>query len=151
MSLYIPFQQANRGTQVNLTGGIQANSACSGIIPAIPRLGFPGLCLSDAGNGVRSTDFVSSWPSGLSVGASWNRDLARKRAVAMAGEFRTKGVNVALGPVVGPLGRIATGGRNWEGGFLPYLSITPGGAYPLNNTSNHRIFKRSLPLRRIGT
>lgn len=41
--------------------------------------------------------------------------MARQRANAMAGEFRTKGVNVALGPVVGPLGRIAEGGRNWEG------------------------------------
>jgi beta-glucosidase len=46
---------------------------------------------------------------------SWNKDLARQRANAMAGEFRTKGVNVALGPVVGPLGRIAEAGRNWEG------------------------------------
>lgn len=46
---------------------------------------------------------------------SWNKDLARQRANAMAGEFRTKGVNVALGPVVGPSGRIAEGGRNWEG------------------------------------
>jgi beta-glucosidase len=33
----------------------------------------------------------------------------------MGKEFRAKGVNVALGPVVGPLGRIAKGGRNWEG------------------------------------
>jgi len=33
----------------------------------------------------------------------------------MANEFKVKGVNIALGPVVGPLGRIATGGRNWEG------------------------------------
>jgi hypothetical protein len=33
----------------------------------------------------------------------------------MAQEFRAKGVNIALGPVVGPLGRVATGGRNWEG------------------------------------
>jgi hypothetical protein len=47
--------------------------------------------------------------------SSWNKDLARQRANAMAGEFRTKGVNVALGPVVGPLGRIAEAGRNWEG------------------------------------
>ena len=40
----------------------------------------------------------------------------------MGGEFRTKGVNVALGPVVGPLGRIADGGRNWEGfSNDPYL------------------------------
>lgn len=37
-------------------------------------------------------------------------------------EFRVKGVNIALGPVVGPLGRVATGGRNWEGFAAdPYL------------------------------
>lgn len=33
----------------------------------------------------------------------------------MGGEFKAKGVNVALGPVIGPLGRLAKGGRNWEG------------------------------------
>lgn len=33
----------------------------------------------------------------------------------MGGEFKTKGVNVMLGPVVGPLGRVVEGGRNWEG------------------------------------
>ena len=33
----------------------------------------------------------------------------------MGGEFRTKGVNIALGPVISPLGRMAEGGRNWEG------------------------------------
>jgi beta-glucosidase len=35
----------------------------------------------------------------------------------MGREFRTKGVNVLLGPVVAPLGRMAEGGRNWEGEF----------------------------------
>ena len=42
----------------------------------------------------------------------------------MGGEFRKKGATIALGPLlVGPLGRIALGGRNWEG-FInnPYLS-----------------------------
>lgn len=40
----------------------------------------------------------------------------------MGGEFRTKGANVALGPVVSPLGRVAVGGRNWEGfSNDPYL------------------------------
>lgn len=38
--------------KVNLTAGITADSSCSGIIPAIPRVGFPGLCVTDAGNGV---------------------------------------------------------------------------------------------------
>ncbi|KAI0191870.1 glycoside hydrolase superfamily [Astrocystis sublimbata] len=103
-------------------GGFGGASACSGTIDAIPRVNFTGMCLSDAGNGLRSTNFVSAWPSGLSVGASWNRDLAKKRAVGMGNEFRAKGVHIALGPVVGPLGRIANSGRNWEG-FAndPYL------------------------------
>lgn len=38
----------------NLTAGMSANNSCSGNINAIPRLGFPGLCLSDAGNGLVS-------------------------------------------------------------------------------------------------
>jgi hypothetical protein len=29
---------------------------------------------------------------------SWNKNLAYERALAMGGEFRTKGVNVALRP-----------------------------------------------------
>ncbi|KAJ8133189.1 hypothetical protein O1611_g434 [Lasiodiplodia mahajangana] len=108
--------------KVNLTGGISVDSSCSGVIPSIPRVNFTGLCLSDAGNGPRTTNFVSSWPAGLSVGASWNRELAHKRAVGMGGEFRAKGVNILLGPVVGPLGRIASSGRNWEGfSNDPYL------------------------------
>ncbi|KAF4636740.1 hypothetical protein G7Y89_g1329 [Cudoniella acicularis] len=99
-----------------------APNGCSGNIPAITRLGFPGLCLQDAGNGVRGTDFVNGYPSGLHVGASWNKDLAYQRALAMGGEFRTKGVNIALGPVVGPLGRVSLSGRNWEGfSNDPYL------------------------------
>lgn len=33
----------------------------------------------------------------------------------MGSEYHKKGVNVLLGPVVGPIGRVAEGGRNWEG------------------------------------
>jgi beta-glucosidase len=65
---------------------------------------------------------VNAYASGISVGASWNKNLAYQRARAMGGEFRTKGANVALGPVVGPLGRVVEGGRNWEGfSNDPYL------------------------------
>lgn len=54
---------------------------------------------------------------------SWNRNLTRKRAAAMGAEFKKKGVNVLLGPVVGPVGRVVFGGRNWEGfGADPYLA-----------------------------
>nr|WAP05612.1 beta-glucosidase [Talaromyces funiculosus] len=41
----------------------------------------------------------------------------------MAAEFREKGAHVALGPVAGPLGRSALGGRNWEG-FSPDPYLT---------------------------
>ncbi|SRR6266536_3011527 len=101
--------------KANITVGYPHSTGCSGETGSVPRLDWPGLCLSDAGNGLRGTDFVNGWPSGLHVGASWNRDLAYNRALRMGGEFKTKGVNVALGPVVGPLGRVARGGRNWEG------------------------------------
>ncbi|KAI6291423.1 hypothetical protein MCOR34_010176 [Pyricularia oryzae] len=108
--------------KVLLTGGVTSNTGCAGWISNITRLGFPGMCLQDAGNGLRSTDFVTAWSSGISVGASWNRDLALQRAEGMGSEYRTKGVNILLGPVVGPLGRIANGGRNWEGfSNDPYL------------------------------
>ncbi|EFX04489.1 beta-glucosidase [Grosmannia clavigera kw1407] len=109
--------------KVNLTAGITPTTGCSGSVPAIPRLDFPGLCLTDAGNGVRGTDFVSAWPSGLHVGASWNKALALKRGKAMGKEALKKGVNTLLGPVVGPMFRLAEGGRNWEGFAAdPYLS-----------------------------
>lgn len=107
----------------NVTLGFQDSSTgCVGISGSVPRLGFPGFCLQDAGNGVRDTDGVNAYASGVSVGASWNASLAYQRAQYMGAEFKRKGVNVALGPVVGPIGRIAEGGRNWEGFAAdPYL------------------------------
>ncbi|KAJ5129345.1 beta-glucosidase M [Penicillium bovifimosum] len=109
--------------KVSLTAGVQSKTGCSGFVPAIPRVNFPGLCVSDAGNGLRGTDFVSSYPSGIHAGASWNRDLTYTRGLEMGKEFYKKGVNVLLGPVVGPAGRVVQGGRNWEGiSTDPYLS-----------------------------
>ncbi|KUJ23645.1 putative beta-glucosidase M [Mollisia scopiformis] len=108
--------------KANITVGYTPMTGCSGETGSVPRLNWPGVCLSDAGNGLRATDFVNGWPSGVHVGAAWNRNLAYQRALHMGGEFKKKGVNVALGPVVGPLGRVAEGGRNWEGiSNDPYL------------------------------
>ncbi|RYC55604.1 hypothetical protein CHU98_g10607, partial [Xylaria longipes] len=104
------------------TGTTGTLNGCSGNIAAIDRMNFTGLCLTDAGQGVRATDFVSGFPSGIHVGASWNKALARSRAESMGLEFRVKGANIALGPVVGPVGRVVGGGRNWEGFSVdPYL------------------------------
>lgn len=96
---------------------------CVGNIAPIPRLGFSGLCLQDGPLAIRQAVYASVFPAELSVAASWDRSLAHQRALLMADEFRGKGSHIALGPVVGPLGRSAFGGRNWEG-FSPdtYLS-----------------------------
>lgn len=108
----------------NVTLGVREHgTGCVGVSGGVPRLGYPGLCLHDAGNGVRNTDGVNAYSSGLHVGASWNSSLAYQRAQFMGAEFKKKGVNVALGPVVGPLQRIASGGRAWEGfGSDPHLN-----------------------------
>lgn len=46
----------------------------------------------------------------------------RARGLAMGREHYSKGVHVALGPMMN-MGRVAEGGRNWEGfGADPYLS-----------------------------
>ncbi|KAJ4409671.1 hypothetical protein N0V91_002592, partial [Didymella pomorum] len=51
----------------------------------------------------------------------------RRRGVAIGEEFRGKGVNIHLGPSVGPLGRKPRGGRNWEGfGSDPVLQAFGG-------------------------
>jgi beta-glucosidase len=57
----------------------------------------------------------------------WKRSLLRARGIAMGQEHVGKGVNVALGPMMN-IGRVAQGGRNWEGfGADPFLASV--GAY----------------------
>lgn len=68
-------------------------------------------------------DFVSVFPAGVNVAATWDRGLAYQRGQAMGAEHAAKGVDVQLGPVAGPLGRSPEGGRNWEG-FSPDPVLT---------------------------
>ncbi|WPH04783.1 glycoside hydrolase family 3 protein [Acrodontium crateriforme] len=115
-------QMTNEEKNIILYGSSTSNG-CVGFTGTIPRLGFPGICFQDAENGVRTANLVNGYPAQLSVGSSWNRTLAYHRARFIGAEFKAKGANVALGPVAGPLGRIAKGGRNWEGfSNDPYLA-----------------------------
>ncbi|KAJ4235417.1 hypothetical protein NW760_004958 [Fusarium oxysporum] len=100
---------------------------CIGNIYPIPRLNFSGLCLHDGPVAIRAVDYSSTFPSGVTVAASWDKALMYERYLAMGREFRGKGAHVALAPSVGPLGRVVFGGRNWEG-FSPdpYLSGDAG-------------------------
>ncbi|KAI0977504.1 glycoside hydrolase family 3 protein [Xylaria arbuscula] len=101
--------------KVNITAGTGLYMGpCVGNTGSVPRLGFPNLCLQDGPLGVRTTDNTTAFPAGITTGATWSKDLIYQRGVALGEEFRGKGINVYLGPVVGPLGREPRGGRSWE-------------------------------------
>ncbi|KAK9469439.1 glycosyl hydrolase family 3 N terminal domain-containing protein [Lipomyces arxii] len=109
--------------KVNITSGTGWQMGpCVGNTGSIPRLGFPSLCLQDSPTGIRYTDLNTVFPAGLATGATFNKDLMYLRAKAMAQENKAKGINVLLGPCMGPIGRAPEGGRNWEAfGSDPYL------------------------------
>ncbi|KAF7894678.1 uncharacterized protein EAF01_010128 [Botrytis porri] len=70
-----------------------------------------------AKKGIRKSN-ISCWYSYYSRALkemSHLKDAGSSRYSLNAGEFSALGINVVLGPVVGPLGRVAQGGRNWEG------------------------------------
>ena len=95
---------------------------CVGNIAANEKHGFPGLCLEDSPLGVRFTDLNSVFPAGVTTAATFSSELTYKRGKAMGEEFKSKGVNVALGPGMN-MHRAAAAGRNWEmAGADPYLS-----------------------------
>jgi len=77
--------------------------------------------LVDMANGILIEllgDYVSAFTVGGTVAASWDRRVFYERGFQMGMEQRGKGVDVLLGPVVGPLGRNPKGGRNWEGALF---------------------------------
>ncbi|GIZ40243.1 hypothetical protein CKM354_000359100 [Cercospora kikuchii] len=115
--------------KVNLTTGVGwQGEKCVGNTGAIPRLGFRSLCLQDSPLGIRFADFASAYPAGVTIAATWSRELFYKRGHDMGSEHKAKGIDVQLGPAIGPLGRNAAGGRNWEG-FSPDPSLTGVAVY----------------------
>ncbi|KAJ9259718.1 CAZyme family GH3 [Paecilomyces variotii] len=102
--------------KVNVTTGTGWEMGlCVGNTGPAEGVRFPSLCLQDGPLGLRFSDHISAFPAGITTGATWNRDLMRKRGFALGQEARAKGVNVLLGPSMGPLGLMPAGGRNWEG------------------------------------
>ncbi|KAK5128716.1 hypothetical protein LTR85_000049 [Meristemomyces frigidus] len=102
--------------KVNITTGTGwSMDMCVGNTGAVERLGFPSLCLQDGPLGLRFVDNATAFPAGITVGATWNKELMYERGRAHGLEARLKGINVLLGPSMGPLGRLPAGGRNWEG------------------------------------
>lgn len=80
-----------------VTGNAASIQGCIGNIDPITRLDFPGLCLLDGPQAVNRAGGISIFPSGVSIGASWDRELIYQRGVALGEEFRGKGGHVMLG------------------------------------------------------
>ena len=64
---------------------------------SVPRFGIPSLCLEDSPLGVAKADNITAFPAGITVGATWDRDLMYVRGEAIGAEARGKGVNILVG------------------------------------------------------
>lgn len=117
--------------KVNVTTGTGwSQDMCVGNTAPARSAGFPALCLQDGPVGIRFIDHITAFPAGITVGATWNRELIYKRGRAHGLEARLKGINVLLGPTMGPLGRMPAAGRNWEGfGTDPVLQAVAAAAH----------------------
>ncbi|WP_082584749.1 glycoside hydrolase family 3 protein [Caulobacter sp. Root655] len=91
----------------------------AGYVSGVPRLGVPALRETDASLGVsnvmqmRPGDVATALPSGLSLAASFNPDLAYRGGAMVGGEARAKGFNVLLAGGMN-LTRDPRNGRNFE-------------------------------------
>ncbi|CAN8102085.1 unnamed protein product [Discula destructiva] len=110
--------------KINIVTGVGwSNGPCVGNTQAVPSIDYPELCLQDSPLGVRLATGVTAFTPGIQAASTWDIALIRQRGQFMGAEARGVGVHNLLGPVAGPLGAKAEGGRNWEGfGPDPYLT-----------------------------
>ncbi len=102
--------------------------AC-GDFAAVAQLGLPALSFTDAGNGVRVADDATAFPTCVSLGATFDEQLAYRFGSAVGQEARRAGHNVLLGPAL-DVARTPLGGRLPEAfGEDPCLTGALGTAY----------------------
>ena len=137
----------------------------------IPRLGIPGLCMSDGphglrkqkgsgDNGVTESEPATAFPTAAAVASSWNPQNAYDLGAAIARECRHYGVHTLLGPGVN-IKRNPLCGRNFEYySEDPLLAGVMGAAevngvqsegvgvsvkhFALNNSENYRFMGNSV-------
>jgi beta-glucosidase len=89
----------------------------AGYVVGIPRLGIPGIQMSDAAYGVRASGqngrYSTALPCNLAAAASWNLDAAYEYGALIGRELRAQGFNMSLGGGV-DLTREPRNGRNFE-------------------------------------
>ncbi|KAF2970131.1 hypothetical protein GQX73_g3468 [Xylaria multiplex] len=85
---------------------------------AIPEKGIPAIKTSDGPNGARGGIFVGGtkaalFPCGISLAATWNKDLLYQVGQHLASEVQARSAQVLLAPTV-CMHRHPLGGRNFE-------------------------------------
>ncbi|WP_199740214.1 beta-glucosidase [Saccharopolyspora rhizosphaerae] len=115
--------------KISLLGGDDlfgaAGSGHTGTGHGVDRLGVPPVYYGDGPVGSRQGS-GTSMPSGVSLAASFDTDLATTYGATVANEVRCKGNDVVFGPTVDVL-RLPTSGRAFEGfGEDPLLSSRIG-------------------------
>ncbi|WP_320670406.1 glycoside hydrolase family 3 C-terminal domain-containing protein [Patulibacter defluvii] len=122
--------------KISLLGGDDVAGGLGGLgaaVPTgtgngIPRLDVPPLRLVDGPNGIRQGR-ATQMPALVSLGASFDRELAARHGRTIAEEARAKGDDVVYGPGVNIV-RTPLGGRSFEYlGEDPYLSSRLGVAW----------------------
>jgi beta-glucosidase len=109
------------GTGMAGLGPLSPESAHSnggaGYVVGIPRLGIPGIQMSDAAYGVRMSGqngrYSTALPSDLAGAASWDLDAAYDYGALIGRELRAQGYNMTLGGGVN-LTREPRNGRTFE-------------------------------------
>lgn len=65
---------------------------CVGQTGSALRFGIPNLCLQDGPLGIRNTDYNTAFPAGVTVGATFDKELMYARGRALGEEARGKGM-----------------------------------------------------------
>ncbi|HMB01084.1 MAG TPA: glycoside hydrolase family 3 C-terminal domain-containing protein, partial [Spirochaetota bacterium] len=86
----------------------------------VKRLGVPSLAVTDGPHGVRAVAAddrlacpTTAFPTGIGLGATWNKDLIYKVGAALGEETIGTGCHILLGPTVNII-RHPLAGRNFE-------------------------------------
>lgn len=107
--------------------GCKNSATCAYVGNVAPnkRLGIPPITMNDGPQGFRDDvrpGTTTAWPSGMTIGATWDLNAATEWGIGMGKEFYNKGSNIQLGPGVN-VARVPRNGRNFEyiSGEDPYL------------------------------